>query len=252
MGYIRLAIVAIVLVLMLIISLPFLLINLIVGLFSMKARDRLTMLAMHIVFSVVLILSGTRIHITGYEHIEKDKTYIFIGNHRSIFDILVSYKLFPTITSFIAKKEIKKVPVLSWWMMLLHDLFLDRDDIKQGMQIILKAIDYAKSGINICVFPEGTRNRGEEPLLPFHAATFKIADKSGCPIIPMTMYNMSAVFEDHFPSIKRADVYIDFGEPIYAKDLAPEDRKRLSEYVRDIMLVKYEELKSEHEKSNVK
>jgi len=251
MGYIRLVIVGLLAVVLLILSLPFLLINLIVGLFNMSARDRLTMLAMRIVFNIALIPTGIRIHVTGLENIDKDTTYIFIGNHRSIVDILVSYKLFPKITSFIAKKEIKPVPILSWWMMLLHDLFLDREDIKQGMKIILTAIEYAKSGINICVFPEGTRNRGEEPMLPFHAATFKIADKSGCPIIPMTMYNMSAVFEDQFPKIKPADVYIDFGDPIYVKDLAPEDKKRLSEYVRDIMLVKYEELKRAHEESNV-
>lgn len=252
MGYIRFAVAGLVAVVVLVLSVVLLAIDWIVGLFSMKARDRLTMKVVYVAFSIILFAAGTRIHVSGAEKLKKDTAYIYIGNHRSFFDVLVAYRIFPSITSFIAKKEFANVPFLSWWMRMLHNLFLDREDIKQGLKTTLTAIDYAKGGMSICVFPEGTRNKTEEPMLPFHAATFKIAEKSGCPIIPMTMYNMSDAFEDHFPQVKRTDVFIDFGEPIYVKDLAPEDKKRLSDYVRDIMLVRYEELKKQYEELNVK
>ncbi len=83
------------------------------------------------------------------------------------------------------KKELLKVPLLSIWMKYLHCLFLDREDIKQGLQTILTAIDKIKSGISIFVFPEGTRNKVEGTFLPFHEGCFKncnedrLSDRSG-------------------------------------------------------------------------
>lgn len=71
-------------------------------------------------------------------------------------------------------------------MRYLHCLFLDRKDIKQGLKTILTAIEKIKSGISICIFPEGTRNKNKDELelLPFHEGSFKIASKSGCAIHP--------------------------------------------------------------------
>lgn len=86
----------------------------------------------------------------------------------------------------------------------LHCLFLDRDNIKEGMKTILTAIEKAKNGISICIFPEGTRNKTSDTFLPFHEGSFKIAEKAGVPIIPMTIVNSAAVFEDQFPKIKSA------------------------------------------------
>ena len=252
MGYLRFIWTLIVVIILFTLSIPLLLIDLLVGVFSMDLRDRLTMFIVHVAFRVILFVAGTRLHVTGFENIPKDEPVLYIGNHRSFFDVLTSYSRFPKITSFIAKKEFKPVPFLSWWMMVLHNLFLDRKDIKQGMKIILKAIEYVKGGMSICIFPEGTRNRTEEDILPFHEGSFKIADKTNCAIIPMTMYNMSAMLEDHFPKVISSDVYIDFGKPVYPNDLSKEERKTLGSYVRNIMLEKYKELKDIHEKSNVK
>ena len=75
----------------------------------------------------------------------------------------------------------------------LHCLFLDRKDIKQGLKTILEGIEKVKSGISICIFPEGTRNKVNDTFLPFHEGSFKIAEKSGCPIIPMSIYNSAAI-----------------------------------------------------------
>ena len=252
MGYLRFGWTVFMTVIMFIISLPIMLIIYITGLFNMDIRDRMTMTVVRVAFSLVLFFAGTRVHISGRENIPEEGAVLYIGNHKSFFDVLVSYKLFPRMTAFIAKKEFAKVPLFSWWMRMLHNLFLDRDDIKQGLKTMLKAIDYAKNGMSVCIFPEGTRNKSEEPMLPFHEGSFKVAEKTGCPIVPMTMYNMSSVFEDHFPQITREDVYIHFGEPFCVKDLSTEDRKHLGAYTRNIMLEKYEELRKQHEESNVR
>lgn len=252
MGYIRLAWTLFFVIIVFLISVPFLLVGLIIGLFSMKARDKYTMVVVRATFGVFLWAAGTKVHISGAENLKKYPTVVYIGNHRSFFDVLVSYTLFPSITSFVAKKEFEKVPFLSWWMKMLHNLFLDRGDIKQGLKTTLTAIEYAKSGISICIFPEGTRNKTTEPILEFHPGSFKIAEKSGCPIIPMTMYNMSAVFEDHFPKITKEHVFIDFGEPIIIKELEADDKKHISDYVRNKMLNTYDELRNRYEEFNTK
>ena len=123
-------------------------------------------------------------------------------------------------------------------MRYLHCLFLDRRDIKQGLKTILAAIEKIKSGISICIFPEGTRNKNpdETELLPFHEGSFKIATKSGCAIIPMSINNTAEIFEAHMPKIKSTHVVLEYGKPIYVKDLPKEDQKHLGEYTRNIIL----------------
>ena len=138
-----------------------------------------------------------------------------------------------------AKKEIRKVPLLSNWMVNLHCLFLDRDNIKEGLKMVLTAIEQIKSGISICIFPEGTRNKGDVLLLPFHDGSFKIADKSGCPIVPITLNNTSAIFEDQFPWIKKAHIIIEYGKPIYPKELDKIERKQLSSMTQTIIKETY-------------
>ena len=130
------------------------------------------------------------------------------------------------------------IPLLSTWMRYLHCLFLDRQDIKAGMKTILTAIDKVKNGISICIFPEGTRNKGESELemLPFHEGSFKIATKSGCPIIPIAISNSAEIFEAHFPKIKPCKVVVEYGTPIYPEQLEKEDKKRLGAYTQKVIL----------------
>jgi len=133
-------------------------------------------------------------------------------------------------------KEMEKIPLLSTWMKYLYCLFLDRHDPKQGMKTILTAIDYIKRGISICIFPEGTRNSGEElSLLPFKEGSFKIAEKTGCAIVPISLNNTAEMFEAHFPKIKKTHVVIEYGAPVYPKDLDKETRKHLAPYFEQII-----------------
>ena len=117
----------------------------------------------------------------------------------------------PDLTGYVAKKEMEPIPLLSNWMKYLHCLFLDRKDIKAGMKTILTAIDKAKNGISICIFPEGTRNKNESELemLPFHEGSFKIATKSGCPIFPLRSPIRLRFLRLHFPKIKPAKVIVE-------------------------------------------
>lgn len=231
----RFIIVVIFVVLFLILSLPLMLIEWIIGKFNPEVKSRSSLAIVNWAFRCVVFLSGTKVIVLGEENVPKDTAVLYVGNHRSFYDIILTYNRVPRPTGYVAKKEMLKVPLLSIWMKYLHCLFLDRDNIKEGMKTILAAIEKAKAGISICIFPEGTRNKTADTFLPFHEGSFKIAEKSGVPIIPMTIVNSSAIFEDHFPKIKKATVIIEYGKPLYISELSKEDKKFIGAKVKDII-----------------
>ena len=106
------------------------------------------------------------------------------------------------------------------------------------MKTILTAIEEVKNGISICIFPEGTRNKGDSELemLPFHEGSFKIATKAKCPIIPIAISNSAEIFEAHFPKIRPCKVVVEYGEPILPANLSRETQKRLGSYTQGIIL----------------
>ena len=145
----------------LILTLPVLAIEWIIGKFSPMTKDVSSLHLVQATFRLMLRVTGVKLTVIGEENVPKDQPVLYIGNHRSYFDILLTYSRCPIRTGYIAKKEMKKWPVLSIWMKYLHCLFLDRNDIKQGLRTILTAIEKIKSGISICIFPEGTRNKAK-------------------------------------------------------------------------------------------
>ena len=188
------------------------------------------------VLRMVFRLTGSTLTVKGLENIP-DMPVLYVGNHRSYFDILVGYVTVPGLTGFVAKKEMLKIPLLRDWMHRVNCLFLDRVNIKEGLKTILEGIEKVKSGISIWIFPEGTRNENKDmtELLPFHEGSLKIAQKSGCPVIPVAITGTARIFEDHLPFIKPSHVVIRYGEPIDIKELPPEARKFPGAYTRDVI-----------------
>ena len=219
----------------LVLMIPVLLIEWIIGKFAPMKKDISSLRMVQAIFKFILWLTGARVTVIGEENVP-DEPVLFIGNHRSFFDILLTYSRCRNLTGYVAKKEMEKIPLLSTWMRFVYCLFLDRENPKEGLKTILQAIDYVKHGISICIFPEGTRNKGEElSLLPFHNGSFKIAEKTGCPIIPMSLNNTCDIFEGHFPFIKKTHVILEYGKPIYPKELDKDEKKRIGEYCSNII-----------------
>ncbi len=186
-------------------------------------------------FRSILWITGVKATVIGEERIP-DEPVLFVGNHRSYFDILLTYSRCKHLTGYIAKKEMLRYPLLRDWMKRVYCLFLDRSTPKEGMKTILTAISYVKNGISICIFPEGTRNDGEElSLLPFHNGSFKIAEKAGCPIVPICMNNTASIFENQLPRIRKTHVILEYGEPIYPDRLDPDTRRHIGSYCQNII-----------------
>ena len=232
---IRFLLVVIFVVLFLVLSIPLLVAEWIVGKFNQDLKDRSSLAIVNWAFRQVIRIAGTKVIVLGEENVPKDTAVLYVGNHRSYFDILLTYVRVPRPTGYVAKKEMAKYPLLSNWMRYLHCLFLDRKNVKEGLKTILTAIDKVKSGISICIFPEGTRNKTADTFLPFHEGSFKIAEKGDVPIVPMTLVNAADIFEDHLPKIKKTTVVLEYGKPIYVKELDKETRRSLSTYVSGII-----------------
>ena len=215
---IRFICIVIFLILFLILTIPILIVEWVLQKISPYACDISSLRIVQWGFKVILKIAGTEATVIGEENIP-DEPVLFIGNHRSYFDILLTYSRCRRLTGYIAKKEMERYLTLTSWMKRVHCLFLNRKDPKQGLKTILQAIDDIKNGISICVFPEGTRNTGEElSMLPFRDGALKIATKTGCAVIPISMNNTAEIFENHFPKVKKTHVVIEYGKPIYPNE----------------------------------
>ena len=190
------------------------------------------------VFKIIHVLAGIKITVIGEENVPTDEAVLYVANHRSMADNVVTYARCPRLTGFVAKKGVDKVPALRAWMRRLHCEFLDRDDIKQGLKVILSCIEKVKNGISIFIFPEGTRNKNSaDPtdIGEFKDGSFKIASKTGCKVVPVAITGTNKVFEDHFPYIKSANVILEYGKPITIKELDKEDQKHVGLYFQNVV-----------------
>jgi 1-acyl-sn-glycerol-3-phosphate acyltransferase len=222
----------------LIISVPILLVETLIRKFISREAAELSMLRIaQVAFKIVLFLAGVKLTTLGQENIPENEAVLFVANHQSIFDCLIAYSQMKTRCGFIAKDNLARIPLLSWNMRFLLCLFLDRSDAKKGLEVIKKAISYIGEGISVFIYPEGTRNRNEDEteLLPFHRGSFKVAQRSGCAIVPVAFNNAGEIFERHFPKVKGTHVIVEYGKPIPYGDLSREEQKHIDDYFRDMI-----------------
>lgn len=228
---IRTLIIVIIVLAYLILGIPVLLIEWVIGKFNPRAKDYSCLRLVQAAFKLIMFAAGTKLTVIGEENVPKDQAVLYVGNHRSYFDVIMTYARCPRLTGYIAKVEMLRYPLLRDWMKALYCLFLDRDDIKAGLKTILQGIEYIKNGISICIFPEGTRNHSDV-MLPFKEGSMKMAEKTNCPIVPMAITNSAEIFENHIPFVRRCHVILEYGKPILPGELSKEEKKFLGAYTQ--------------------
>lgn len=222
-------------VVLLILSLPILLVEWIIGKFNPHAKDVSCLwIARTLVLNPVLFFMGAKITAYGVENIPSDRPVVYMANHRGMMDCLLLYRYFKGVCGFVSKAEVKKIPLVNLWMNNLNCLYVDRDDIRDGLKMILAGIEKLKNGISICIMPEGTRSKTDE-LLPFKEGSMKLATKTGCPIIPVAITGSADLFENHKPWFGPSNITVTFGKPIDAKALSRDQQRNLGAHVRDVV-----------------
>ena len=210
-------------VLYLILGIPVLIVEYFIGKKNPRLRDISSLRMVQWAFRVINKICGVKLTVIGHENVPGDQAVLYVANHNSYFDIIITYSLCPG-----------KVPLLNIWMRRLYCLFMNRDDMKQSLKVILQGVEYIKQGISICIFPEGTRGDSQK-MAPFKNGSMKIAEKTGCPVIPIAISNSRQIINDHMPFVKPAHVIVEYSKPIYPKELSKEDRKILGTITQNVI-----------------
>ena len=182
----------------------------------------------------VLKLSGCKVHVEGLENIPKDKAALFVANHQSNFDIPLLMSVIDTPKGFIAKKELENIPLLSKWMKYIQCVFMDRNNLRQSAESIVKGINILKSGYSMVIFPEGTRSKGGQHS-DFKSGSFKLATKSKSLIVPVTIDGTYKVLEESNNKIKASNLKVIIHKPIDPTTLSKDQLNSLHEDVQNIV-----------------
>ena len=139
-----------------------------------------------------LTLIGCRLKIKGINEFVKGQHYIVASNHNSMVDIMVTTPFIPGPNKTIAKIEMSKIPVFG----LIYkrgSVLVDRKSEVSRKESFNKMKDVVNAGMHMCIYPEGTRNKSNEPLKPFHDGAFKLSVDTGVPIMPTLLFNTRRV-----------------------------------------------------------
>ncbi len=200
---------------------------------KIKERDQIVSgMAQRWAISLVK-LSGSKIEVSGQEHLPKDTPVLFVSNHQSSFDVPILLGFIDKPKGFIAKKEIKRLPIVGAWMQLMQCVFMDRRDVRQSLQAINQGAVNLKNGYSLVVFPEGTRSL-DGKMLEFKPGSLKLALKSGVPIVPVTIQGTYKIMEKNSWIIRPSQVKVKISPPVDTQAFE-KDAPALSQHIFEII-----------------
>ena len=187
----------------------------------------------------ILKVTGVTLTVEGLENIPKEGPCVFVGNHRSYYDIPLLLASLDKPHGILAKEELEKIPLLNRWMKLLGCVFVQRDDLRASVRALNDATAIVESGRSFVIFPEGTRYKGEEGGAgEFKNGAFRIAVKTGAPVVPVAMTGARALFENNGNRCHPGRVHICILPPIRTAGMNKAEQKQLPEAVRQTILAK--------------
>ena len=171
------------------------------------------------------------VEISGSENIPHEPVVI-IANHQAGFDIPLLFSVMTNRPSFIAKKELSRIPLFASWMRMIGCLFIDRSSPRKALGSFKKASVMIKKGQTVILFPEGTRRPN---IIPFKKGSFKLPVMAGVPVLPVTICGTENII-DNFNSGKRTPVKVIIRKPINIGSLPVEEQKNIHNRVREIII----------------
>ena len=132
------------------------------------------------------LLTPIRVDIEGAENADRDRSFIVVSNHQSMYDILVLYGWLRLDMKWVMKKELRKIPGIGIGCEKAGHIFVERQKPKLAAQVINEAVHRLGKGVGVLFFPEGTRSL-DGRLLPFKKGAFYVALAENIPILPVTV-----------------------------------------------------------------
>lgn len=175
--------------------------------------------------------SGIKVKVSGKENLEKNKSYIFVANHRSYIDTTALFAYAGKRIGLIAKKELLKVPVLGQGISFINFVTIDRSNPQRALETMEKVREIVDSGYSFGVFAEGTRAMPGD-LLPFKKGAFHLALQTGAAIIPVAIKNTDYLMGKKTGVVNPGTMEIVLLPPIETANLTTEDLPELLEQTR--------------------
>lgn len=176
--------------------------------------------------------SGVQVRVEGLKQLDRSKPYIFVANHQSQFDIFVLDGFFPMDFRWLAKKELFRIPVFGWAMLLAGSIPVDRSHGRQALKSLDEAAKRIAAGASVIIFPEGTRSPDGQ-LQPFKAGGVQLAIKAGVELVPMAISGTHEVLPKGKVLIRPGKVVIRLGMPVDSRDYSTKDKQALAELLHD-------------------
>ena len=185
----------------------------------------------------ILKISGVSLVVEGLERIPQGQPCVFVGNHRSYYDIPLLLASLDAPHGVLAKQELARLPPISRWMKLLGCVYVDRDDVRASVRALNEATAIVQGGKSFVIFPEGTRYKGEEGGAgEFKQGAFRIAVKTGAPVVPVAISGARGLFETHRNLVTPGTVRIRVLPPIQTAGMSRAEQKQLPDAVRQAIL----------------
>lgn len=171
-----------------------------------------------------------KIDVYGLENLPEQSGYVMFPNHQGYFDVLALLEAHPVPFTVVMKKEVKNVPFLKQVLIALRAQAIDREDVRQALNVINQMTKEVKEGRNYLIFAEGTRSKNNT-LLDFKGGSFKSAINAKCPIVPVALIDAYKVFDTR--SIKKQTVMVKYLKPLYYEDYKGLKSTEIAKIVRD-------------------
>ena len=182
------------------------------------------------------IQDGLQVDLTvfGLENLPTDTNYCMVCNHMSAFDPIPFIVNSERHLTFVGKKELMKAPFIPVAMQVIEGVFIDRDDLRQSLKVMLQVEEDLKKGQKSwMIFPEGTRIRDQMmPVGEFHHGTFRPATKAKVPIVPAAIYGSFRVLKKK-PQFKKYPVSISFLKPVMPEQYAGMSTADVAAFMRN-------------------
>ena len=157
---------------------------------------------------------------------------------RSLFDVLAIIEACDTPFSVVAKKEVKNIQFLKQVFSIMKAYFIDRDDVRQSMKVILSVAEEVENGRNYLIFAEGTRSKNGNVPGEFKGGSFKCAVKAQCPIVPVAILNAFEPFDRN--SIEPVEVQVHFLPPILYSEYKDKKTNEIAQMVKKQIVLEIE------------
>lgn len=171
----------------------------------------------------------------GGEYIDPNAAYVFVGNHVNLLDITMMGRYFTHYGKALAKAEVAKIPLLGY-MFSCISIFVDRSSPESRKESVEQMKNVLLSGCSIIMMPEGTRNRTDKPLAPFHNGAFVIAIAAQVPVIPFVLLGLKGLQPVHSWQLRPGKITLRYLPPIPTKGLTQDDVEMLKEKVQDTII----------------